>query len=164
MHTISELNNKWWYRLIKVGYLLLIMAACVISIAVAFEDVGTYQTDYLVVCNYGNKSTFIANKDKDIWNIPQYYDYSESLAKLPDSTKIQLQSACGISQAEMNAKFENPNDNKKLFDLTETKVNTTSYWSAILWSILSIIITFAIAEIIRRIFYYIVLGKVKPVK
>lgn len=164
MNTTSELNNKWWYRLIKVGYILLIAAACVISVAVAFEQVGTYQVDYLVVCNYGNKTTFIANKDKDIYNIPQYYNYSESLAKLPDSTKIQLQSACGITQAEMDAKFENVNDNKKLFDLTQTKVNTTSHWSATLWSILSIVITLVIAEIIRRIFYYIVLGKVKPAK
>ncbi len=165
--TISHLNNKMWYRLLKVIYVIVFIFSCGIAISIAFESVGNYQDDYTIVCNYGNKDTFLANNDKNIY-ISSYYDYTENLTRLPNEIKEELQSACGISKEEMTAKmariFNGNDDSKKLFDITKTKVVTDTYLTASLWSILSILIIAIIMEIIKRIFYYIVLGEIKPQK
>lgn len=167
MKTTAELNNKIWYRLVKVIFILVVAIASVLGVIINFDEVGNYQTDYSVTCNYGNKSTFLAYKDKEIY-ISSYEDYSESLAKLPDSTKEQLKSACEISKEEMTAKldsyFNGTDDGKKIYDLTETKVVTDTYVTATLWSALTLLIIFIISEIIRRAFYYIVLGSIRPKK
>lgn len=161
MKTVIELNDRAWYRLLKVIFILIIIFAAFIAIYVNYDAVGNYQTDYTVSCNYGHKSTFLAHKDKQIY-IPSYYNYTFSLAKLPDDTKEELQAACGISQEELFAKMNNINDSKKLFELSETKIITDTYLSATFWSIISLLVILAIAEIIRRVFYYIVLGSLKP--
>ena len=163
MKTITELNDKAWYRLLKVIFILIIIFAASIAIYINYDAVGNYQTDFTVNCNYGHKSTFLAYKDKQIY-IPSYYDYTYSLAKLPDDTKVELQVACGISQEELFAKMNDTNDSKKLFELSETKIITDTYLSATVWSIISLLIIFVIAEILRRVFYYIVLGSLRPKK
>lgn len=167
MKTLKWLNEHWWYRLIKVVFLLLIIFSCVVAIWVNIASIDDYQTDYLVVCNYGNKSTFLANKDKGIYYIPSYYDYTDSLAKLPDETKVQLQRACGLSSDDTVNILVNTigkSDSQKLFDLTQTKVYINTVWTTLLWSIVSVVIITLIAEIIRRAFYYIFLGSLRPKK
>ena len=165
MKTISELNNQWWYRLMKVIYISLILFACVVSIVLNFGAVGQYQTDHLVVCNYGNRSTFLAYKDENIY-VPFGEDFSNSLAKLPKNINDQLRIACSISEEELTEKWSKmveTSDFKMLFTITETKVITTTYLSASIWSIVCILLIGFISEVIRRIFYYIVLGKIKPI-
>lgn len=167
MKTITELNSKMWYRLLKVIYLIIMFLFIVYAVVIAFSEVGSYQTDYTVVCNYGNKSTFLAAKDKEIY-ISTYYDYSNSLAQLPDNTKVDLREACEISEEELFAQMDSivngTDGGGKLFDLKETKVNVSTYFSSIMWSILAIVIILLFFEIIRRAFYYIILGKIRPPK
>lgn len=167
MKTTTELNNKIWYRLIKVIFIIAIVIASVLAIIINFDSVGNYQTDHQVSCNYGNKSTFLAYKDKEIY-ISSLEEYSRSLANLSDNTKEQLKSACEISEEEMNAKldalFNGKDDGKKLYDITKTKIVTDTYLTATLWSLLSLIVIFIISEIIKRSFYYIVLGSIRPNK
>ena len=165
MKTITDLNNKLWYRLIKVIFILIIATSAIIAIVVNFGEVGNYQNDYSVSCNYGNKSTFLAYKDKEIY-IPGYEDYTESLAKLPDSTKDQLKTACAISKEDISALLDSymngTNNGTKLYDLTKTKIITDTYVTATLWSLLSLVIIFVISEIIKRAFYYVILGSIRP--
>ncbi len=170
--TVKELNNNWWYRLTKVAYLAICIITAITVITLSFQEVGSYQEDYTVQCNYGNKNTFLAAKDKSIY-ISSTYDYSDSLADLPDYTKTALQSACGISRNEVSkilgySDSFTPDDNqklgeeKKLFEITKTKINTATYRDAIQWSLLSLLGIGIMFEVIRRIFYYVVLGKIKP--
>ncbi len=165
--TISYLNSKTWYRLLKVIFIFIFLITCLVTVINSFDVVGSYQDDYLVVCNMGNKNTFLAYKDKKIY-VPSYNDYTDSLAKLPDNIKKDLVSACAISEGEMSTKldkiFNGTDDGNKFYDLTPTKVITDTYLTASLWSILSIFIIFLVFEIIKRAFYYIVLGSLKPVK
>ena len=167
MTTITELNSKVWYRFLKVIFIIAFALSSVIAIAIAFSSVGNYQDDYSVKCNYGNKSTFLASKDKNIY-ISSYEDYTYSLAKLSDTAKNELQSACAISKVEMTAKmdalFNGHDDGKNLYELTPTKVITDTHLTASMWSLLSIVIIFVAFEAIRRAFYYIVLGSIKPEK
>lgn len=173
MKTIEWLNKYWWYRLVKVIFIFLLISTCIISVWFNLSRTGEYQTDYLVVCNYGNRETFLANKDKGIYYIPTYYDYSDGLAQLPDETKEKIQKACGLSRDDASSILVKnlsdymkggPTEPLKLFDLTKTKVNVVSFLSALSWAILSTLVIILVAEIIRRAFYYIVLGSIKPNK
>ena len=127
MKTITELNNKIWYRLVKVIFISLAGISAIISTAINFDNVGNYQNDYNVICNYGNKSGFLAYKDKNIY-ISSDEDYSYSLAELPNSTKKELQAACAISEEEMgliiDSFFRGEHDTKKVYDITK-------YWNRI---------------------------------
>jgi hypothetical protein len=167
MKTITELNTKIYYRFVKVIFIILMLVVAGISVAVAFSEVGSHQDDFNVACNYGNKNTFTAYKDKGIY-ISTYYDYSTSLADLSESAKKELQTACGISKDEMTTKFDaifnGTDDGKKFFDLTPTKVVTSTYFTASMWSLLAIVIVIIISELIRRAFYYVVLGSLRPHK
>lgn len=164
MKTISDLNSKAWYRLLKVLSLIIMLIAGGVAVVISFSDVGSYQNDYTVVCNYGNRSMFLAYKDKGMF-IP-YGDHSESLAKLPEIVKTQLRSECAITDEELNAKADRivagNDDSKKLYDITPTKVIIGTWKTAILWSLLSFTIIFVVFQIIRRAFYYIVLGSIRP--
>ncbi len=166
--TLAYLNSKVWYRLLKVIFIILILISSGIAIAIAFSEVGSYQEDYTVVCNYGNKETFLANKDKGIWNIPSHYDYKDSLAKLPEATKKEIKTACGMTTDELNTKLTatlNGNDDgKKLFELIRTKINIYTTNKAISLSLSFVFVILIFFEIIRRVFYYIVLGKFRPNK
>lgn len=169
MKTIKWLNEHWWYRLVKVVYLFLMISIFGIVVFVNTQQVGEYRDDSKVVCNYGNKSTFLAYKDKGIY---VYYDFSTLRSKLQsvltNDTAEALQNACGISKAEMDSKqndiFNGTDNGMRLFDVTSEKVITFTYTSAFLWSLLSLVIILLVAEIIKRIFYYIVLGSVRPNK
>jgi hypothetical protein len=166
MKTISELNSKWWYRLIKIVYILIFVVACGTALVISYSEVGSYQNDHTVTCNYGNKSTFLAYKDKRIY-VP-FEDYSISLANLPENIKKEIQTACAISDAEMKEKidtyFNGTSDGKKLYEIIDTKVVVATYLSATLWSLLSLLIIVAIFEVLRRAFYYVVLGALRPQK
>ncbi|MCX6792912.1 MAG: hypothetical protein NTY12_02710 [Candidatus Falkowbacteria bacterium] len=170
--TIKELNNKWWYRLVKVSYIAIFVLFSVIAITLSIEEVGNYQEDYTVKCNYGNKGTFLAAKDKNIY-ISSTYDYSNSLTDLPDYIKTDLQSACGISKNEISEILGytdgfipddrlNSFEGKKLFELTKTKINITTHLDAILQALFSLFGICVGFEVIRRVFYYVVIGKIKP--
>src|SRR3989339_203326 len=108
MKIVTELNSKIWYRLLKVILIIIITITVAIAIYENFDAVGSYQTDYTVTCNYGNKSSFLAYKDKEIY-ISSYEDYTYSLAKLPDNTKEKLQSVCAMSEEELYIKFHDKN-------------------------------------------------------
>jgi hypothetical protein len=165
--TISYLNSKAWYRLLKVLYIVIVVLLCILFTSLAFEEVGSYQTDYTVKCNYGNRSTFLAYKDKDIYISP-LIQYDKSLAKLSDYSKVQLQSACDISKEEISKKMSGiifgTDDGKGFFELNQTKVVTDTYLTASLWSILAIAVVFVFFILIKMAFYYILLGSVRPKK
>jgi hypothetical protein len=168
MTTITELNNKIWYRLIKVFFITLALIFCLIIVVINFSAVGRYEIDYKVVCNYGNKSTFLAERDKGIYIPSQTGNYDERLAELPSDTKNEIQRACEISVEEMAIKldsfFSGHDDGKKFYDINKIKIITDTYASATLWSISGIFFVVIATEIIRRVFYYIVIGSVRPKK
>lgn len=168
--TISGLNQKMWYRFIKVIFIITFISFCGVCVWINFEQIYKYHTDYIVNCNYGNKNVFLALKDKQIFILGPFTHNGSSIPieyGLPDDTKKELQSACGISQEDALAIGKisiQTNDVKKLYDLTSTKVANSNYQIAIIQSFLCILIIFIIYEIIKRLFYYIVLGSLRPKK
>jgi hypothetical protein len=102
--TISYLNSRAWYRLLKVVYVFAFLLVSSGSVAIINELHGTRQIDdYRVVCNYGNRMNFLAHTDKSIYLSD--YELRNGLTDIPDYEKESLQTACGISKAEIQSKL-----------------------------------------------------------
>ena len=163
--TIKKLNEKIWYRLTKVVYILCFAIILSAIVWVNYNQIGTYQTDNKVICFYGNKSTFLSYRDKEM---SIYYDYTVSPKSLYQTSIDQIMKECGITEQENLKRFGTTSSGLDFeamaFTIEEVKVNEFTYLSAILWSMLYMIIAILIFELIKRTFYYIVLGKLKPNK
>lgn len=138
MKTIEELNTKWWYRILKVGYF----------IALVLTLIG-----YLTAIFFSYNPTLIKSYDPTtglnaISLDPQFDKYRIN-------TTPEEITALKIARDKFNAI-----PNKKL-----TSIYNQRDWRAIIrFSLLSIIITLLFFESIRRIFYYILFGKFSPNK
>jgi hypothetical protein len=165
MKTLKELNERMWYRLIKLLFLIAFIVACTVAIVAQFTMVGNHQTDFEITCNYGNRDVFLAYNDKQIY-VPFHHDYTDDLTDLPDNIKVEIQNACGISREEMiammKAELEDGQDWPALFSIREVDVNVFTSLTAAMWSLLSILCIAVVFEIIRRSFYYVVLGTINP--
>lgn len=163
--TLNDLNNTIWYRLIKLLFVLTFILLSIVAIITSFENVGNHTTDYKIICNYGNKNIFLAYKDKNIY-LPYNYNPDDGLMILPDNTKKILQETCEISYQELKTIYDTvttgQDNNKNLFTITQVKSNVYTILHAVSWSFFAIIIIGIFFEIIRRAFYYVILGSIKP--
>lgn len=153
MKTIHDLNQRWWYRLTKVaflGLLLIAIVASIISIFQEFQPIFDSHTSYIECLANGKRMTleetgntmfspFVYSVDDKFFQglCPSYTGGGFNLAKYGVVEKNYI----------FVAKY------------------TPREWSQIIfYSVLSICGVFLIAEISRRIFYYIVLGSIRPSK
>ncbi len=172
MKTIEELNERWWYRLVKVIItILLTLFAVGICTAIYFhyEPQLNNERSY-IKCENGKE--FILSEN----NITLYSDYmgtydEQKARELCRNTPIKMTSE------EYKEKYgeEPPSFYEKLepIDLEKYRIQqynlvsiyTEREWSAIIgYWLITIFGTLLFLEIIRRIFYYILLGKLKPSK
>lgn len=190
MNTVSELNKKLWYRLVKVIFIVFVLFCTISSFLLIYDDYKPRQVkDYRIDCvaEYSNKKSMFAEKDAGIY-IYQYgkNDIYESLAAdTYASERKKIKEFCDISDEEVEIhrqpmlKYIEEQDKlgtkrediqKYIYDnflpykITETYVTKGGYLLVVAYSLLSVLIASVIVEIVRRIFYYIVLGKIKPKK
>jgi hypothetical protein len=138
-----------------------------VTVVLVWDSNGTKTVeDYIITCNFGNKTTFAAWHEKNIWITA--LDLRNYLGSLPEKTKQVIIKECAISETELYNKMEavkNGTDSgENLYDITRDKVEVGNDIKAIGFVILSVIIVIIIFEIIKRIFYYIVLGSFRPPK
>lgn len=162
----ETLRSKWYYRLLIVIYIGSFLLISLITIYFNFDSVGSYQTDFEVKCYFGNNEPFFAYQDKNIL-VNRYAEVADpenwSSSQSPNDWSVMTVATegCGLSESSVQALL---NQNSNIFDAKLKKVNVTTYGHAIFWSILVIIITALIFEVIRRIFYFIALGTLFPKK
>ncbi|MBP9717202.1 MAG: hypothetical protein KBD44_00625 [Candidatus Pacebacteria bacterium] len=190
MKTISELNTKWWYRLLKVAYLLSYIAFALALVGVAFDAEEPYliadEDKSTLVCRSGNKKTFSYKElqpEISIYDLKAKSVNTQSLASLcdidgPFGEKYKIDGTPTISRNEVKSLYTrieesvdseaeriqwatNVQSNVE-FNLAEKTVG--SWWGVIKFSLLLLTILTITYEFIRRIFYYIVLGTVRPKK
>ena len=147
--TINYLNTKWYYRFVKVAFILLSLLAVVIVLSVTFESSKPYQT-------FDNDKSYITCSNNVKYYLPSTgvslyssYLYSWDIDK--------LNTLCG-SNTPLNL------FNNQRFKLVSVYKDVGSWPEAIFSCLIAFLITFLTIEVIRRIFYYIVLGKVFPKK
>ncbi len=182
MKTISELNNKWWYRLAKVIFSLIVFVLTIVTVFFVFQANKTYKvSDVYVKCNAGNKQSFYAMKDKSIAiNISHYENYL-----LTDTERKQILEVCNLTGNEKrrptleeiygvkgrSAPLSDEDINQLdkvyevyLFEHRQVDIEEDNTLTAILYSIFSIFIWYIIFEIIKRTIYYVILGSINPKK
>ena len=181
IQNISDLNKKWWYRLIKVAFMLLTIACSILIFFIVYDSKKPYiKNEYKITCvsEDSNKIAFSAG-DMGL------YIHDDQGIVIPDYTRAQINKICGIEESvakqyDENAldallklgKYKNASDEEskkfieryRIFEIDKYSAIKGGYISRLGYLSLSLLIILLIVEIIRRIFYYIVLGRFFPSK
>lgn len=149
------------------------------------ENSSRNVSDYLIQCQgeYSNQTSFYALKDAGIF-ISTYRNDS-LYDSLTQADKIIIRNKCDISLQEaeiitdklltyINQRAESGDTqlqiqkyidtNLKPYSITPVTIVIGGWINVFTYSIIALIIISLLAEILRRIFYYIVLGKINPAK
>ncbi len=149
--TISYLNTKWYYRFVKVLFISFsLMLILIVVLAIFFNSKPQQEFDgqkSYIVCNNGTK--FIPH-DK---GVDLYIDYVGSY------DTDTLNSWCGYKSS--NPLLDGIYQDFKFFPAYKTN---GSWFLTIAYSLIALLGTLFIVQVIRRLFYYIVLGKIFPKK
>ncbi len=178
MKTLKELNKKIWYRLLKVFYILIFIIVLFITITVNYSDLKYKLID--------NEVSFI--KDKNITEIMtqkdfyatvrnaidsgQYWDISEEEiynwirdSMVADWIKIEWY------ESQVQEKFQKHIDVsvKPFTELNFEKEKYSNFVTFIIWRyyelfLYALLLYIIFFQVINRIFYYIIFGKLIPKK
>lgn len=164
MKTLSELNSKWWYRLIKVIYIasyLIIVVGSIVAIFYNFSPEFDNAKSY-IKCENG-KEFILSENGYDLYSDYMSHSnqvYAEDLCfdgiiefKKEEIGNLEFKKPIVISETEKSGRYE-----------LISKYTNRDWFSTVGFSILTILGTGIIFEIFRRIFYYIILGSVRPKK
>ncbi len=155
---LSYLNSKIWYRLLKVVYLFILLISLSASVYSPWLDTKPEfdnEKSY-VLCNDGRK---LGLKNNNIYLYSDYVNYS-------DGEKIKTWCAYN-PQDPININPDNASDIARLHPKDDSykliSVYTGRQWGDMLGSIAMYLFTVGLVfETIRRVFYYIVLGTLRP--
>jgi hypothetical protein len=176
MKTIADLNSKWWYRLVKVVYvflLLLLIAGTLVGIYFIFEPKFDNENSY-ITCENGESYKL---SDNGIYTYSGYLDST-------DKGKVQKLCATPIKmtteeyekkygQGLTREQLEEMGAEPKALDLEKYRLakydlvsvyTERNWYGTIGFVLLSLFGWVLFFEIVRRIFYYIVLGSLIPRK
>jgi hypothetical protein len=165
MKTISEINARWWYRLIKVIYIVIFICCLILPI---FIIVTSYEPHFdnnksYIECADG-KNFFLRQNDILLQsdNISLYDQAAQHLCfdgvitYQPNEATTGWASLFGptphvVSTTKNSGKYK-----------LVSKYTKRNWLATIGFSLLSIIVTVIVFELIKRIFYYIILGRILP--
>lgn len=165
MKTITELNNKILYRLVKIIYFLILLVVIIVTTKIIYERSLFYpynETKTAITCINNKYERFDINKSK--------YDISGNLTT-EQKHKIAKE-VCGI-ESDTIMEFYDPSKESNSLFLTDNNIFKASrgvmeekirilYFIGLLAIVLSSSVF--ITEILRRIIYYIFLGNFYPRK
>ncbi len=159
MKNIQWLNEKWWYRLIKVIYIILFSCVLIIStVGLFIESNPKIDNDKSFIQCANGKKFILSQNDLRLYSEFMYSTDKEKAETLcfDGSTELKKSGERGIyipvsERSEMSGKYE-----------LITK-NTERNWPLLIGIILVVwVIIYFVFELLRRIFYYILLGKLFP--
>lgn len=217
MKTITEINTKWWYRLVKVIFILLFAIVLLIANGLIFSQTDFKQISLdktKISCTYGDKKEFMAseaspyllssddfkgekfdykyyferygneynirdilnncytpeNEYFDVFAMQRVYEvYGAERLKIRGTDRPPLtederqyldQEITKIESAYGSSKYKYLDYSVKLFDISPV----FSHIPFLKTFLLTNLIILAVFEVIRRAFYYIILGSLRPKK
>jgi len=166
MKIITELNNKMWYRFLKVIYVLIFIPIFILAFFAGYmstEPKFDNEKSY-IKCDNGKElklsennislySNYIGSYDDKLIRLLCTKDVRDELVK--KYGKIDVGTT--LTQDEFNRLYEN---NYNLVPFYTERSWTKAIGISFLW----IIVATFFFELIRRTFYYIVLGSFRPPK
>lgn len=186
MTNLSTLEQKWWYRLVKVMYVLLIVLVVVFEIwalnpsnkfetlnfqksSIDCEGSGTISIAQFAATE-GQYKRITSNNNIALDSSPTGFWWALSMGAKPDVTDptsavyddlynycYHLENPSSSKDFRVAAMFYDPNFTVNL----KMEGNTIVRAKSILIWVLSTLIIF---EVVRRVFYYIALGRFFPSK
>lgn len=168
MTTLTELNKKVWYRFLKVVYIL-----CYIPyIFLLILGVTDFGRDYHKQVLPNSVDTLIL--DPDFFKL-SVYDMEDVFSEVVRESNVTI----GVWNGNKTVQYTGMSYNEKINFLNRVKKDnnpttllkekyiyksyyTWNFKNIIIYSILFTILYFLMMESIRRVFYYVLLGKVFP--
>ena len=183
--TISYLNSKMWYRFLKVIFILLFFITATIVCFVTFSTTSSSNRfldkgNSRIICKIGNKGPFLIKgilNNSEIKlisnNVSDYSSVFDNSLNLDNDISKKISQACvtpldptkktySIDELVAAGATTANNPFPGLFRIESVYNNNTK--RAIIYALTSLIITTLIFGLIKRSFYYIILGTIKPKK
>jgi len=171
MKTIADLNGRWWYRLVKVIYIFLLFSW---SIGTA---IGIY---FILEPKFDNENSYITCENGENYKLEEngIYLYSPYIG-IYDEMKIEelCSAPVKLTAEEYEQRYGEPPPSyyEKIKPVDFKPLNPPDYelvsiyternWFATIGYILLAILGWLLFfEIVRRVFYYVVLGSLVPKK
>jgi sensor histidine kinase YesM len=178
MKTITELNSKWWYRLVKVAFIICFLLISTLIVEDTIDNKRPYQTidldnSFMVCTDFLNQrlSTFsytqlgVSQSERNYnpsvdtvsekCNIPEYKDN-------PDTIDTSGKSRLFLLRNNNNSEWIKRIRDSYRLEVTEKTVG--SWLNVALLVFIQIVGVAIVFEIVRRILYYVILGTIKPKK
>jgi hypothetical protein len=156
MQTITDLNKKVSYRLIKALYFFVLIGVLVFSIKYFYEDNIYYPMDY-------DQTRISCQNTKERFDIEKSrYNIGSSLSDEQKNTIAK--EICGITGVQIIDKYDDTFlSSNNVFVASKgvmiEKLNLLKFSGYLLAIIIGLML---LAEILRRTIYYIFLGSLKP--
>lgn len=165
MNKISELNHKWWYRLLKVVYVFSFLFSFIIPIILFTNNkpyLNVYDSRYALNCDDGRtRGDFDTSDLNDSFTDFDYFPYNPN--KHNELTRM-AKMACEYKETgdDLEAIYSNTLSfvpDIKNYEIVRIKdVYIGSWFSAIGYFLIGVIGILIIFNLIRSIFLYVVLG------
>lgn len=187
MHKVSDLNKKWWYRLIKVTLALVFGVILIVGSFIIYISKQPHNVDnYKVTCTSddSNKTEFWTNQEGIYVSYVEHNFKSVTGTSLSDYSESLINQKCGLSDVDaeentqktleiildLNGKYKNYSDTEReallrkysSFKIEKHQSIKGSYMSVVLFLSLYTASLILFMEFLKRIFYYIVLGNFFP--
>ena len=154
--TVEFLNTKAWYRTVKVVYILSVLVVIFLIFSIFLDSQVLDIPNSKIICQYGNEKSFLIKElyKNSVPTILEIYDDYNDLKNA--ETSLDILGACEVKEI------------KQLIISGRTYGDVTPYVIEKKYKIqfdyllIALLVTTAIFEAIRRIFYYIVLGTINP--
>lgn len=182
MQTISELNSKWWYRLLKVSYFAFLIVALFLTTSYIGNETSPYpvldlDNSYLVCLNEDKSTDFKLSfrKVNQVENsfiayifLEEHWYRDDLIGRLCNSKNDYYD-----PQSVFNDNYVPINERSRLnwrekvlerHELIKSDKVVGSWLTTVFFIMLSWAFVIGAFEIMRRVFYYIVLGKIRPKK
>ncbi|MBA3047054.1 hypothetical protein KKC83_03035 [Patescibacteria group bacterium] len=167
--TIKTLNKKWWYRLLKICYIFCFLTAVIIflfGVYFIFVPIKTFDNNKsYILCD--NERKFNLEENNILLGSNGYISLSnDKKFKLlcsydPNDPTIINNGKISFSQLMFESKIAPKTKNYQLISFYKSVGNLEIAFLYLFTGLFVILITF---EIIKRIFYYVLLGSVNPNK
>lgn len=159
MKSIKDLNQKVWYRTLKVLYIIFFVSTFSISVYAIFD---THEQ------KINSKESYILCRDNKKILINESNSKSSIGSNIGYMRDEEIDNICFANISAVTFSPDYPNTLKKLEAKNlnyQLVIVYERYWSNIIAFILfAAAINLFVFELIKRIFYYIILGKIIPEK
>lgn len=172
MKTISELNQRIWYRLLQVVYALCFSILTIVILSLIYNFKKPHR-------EFDANLSYIQCKNDKKINLTENNIYSDFITK-EDDEKIRILCRgddksllddlllAGVYPEDYNQQdieeAKKRVEEREGYTLISNFKQVGSWQYLVLYCAVVILVILSIFELVRRIFYYIVLGRIKPEK